>query len=219
MELFTDLPANNPPTSVRPLRQFDYGTISDAILHVKYTAREDAGPFKNGAIAHLRDYFSEDGATPSLRLFNLRQEFPTQWHRFLNPTNPAIGNIFELEMAPSLFQFRDEGKLLKVNSIWLLARCTGSAGYSVVLTLVSPPPALPPAGSDTFTLAQVSQYGGLHFANKTQQDIPPLSNIEIDTLAAPLRWQLKMTGPGPGGSLGENEVEDVLLVVGYEWEP
>ena len=84
--------ANNPirnPDFGKPLRQFDYGTISDAILHVKYTAREDAGPFKNGAVTHLRDYFSQDGATPSLRMFNLRQEFPTQWHRFLHPTNPA----------------------------------------------------------------------------------------------------------------------------------
>ena len=49
------------PTFGKPLRQFDYGTISDAILHIKYTAREDAGAFKNGAIAHLRDYFSQDG--------------------------------------------------------------------------------------------------------------------------------------------------------------
>ena len=91
------------PDFGKPLRQFDYSTIADAILHVKYTAREDAGAFKNGAVTHLRDYFSEDGTTPSLRLFNLRQEFPTQWHRFLNPANPADGNVFELEMSPDLF--------------------------------------------------------------------------------------------------------------------
>ena len=106
LELFNDLPSNNPdpanPDFGKPLRQFDYSTISDAILHVKYTAREDAGAFKNGAIAHLRDYFSQDGATPSLRMFNLRQEFPSQWHRFLNPPNPANGNIFELEMSPAI---------------------------------------------------------------------------------------------------------------------
>src|SRR5437667_5851945 len=52
-ELFSDLPSNNPdpanPDFGRPLRQFAYKSISDAILHIKYTAREDAGPFKNGA--------------------------------------------------------------------------------------------------------------------------------------------------------------------------
>src|SRR5882762_9650001 len=101
---------------------FDYKTISDAILHIKYTAREDAGPFKNGAIAHLRDYFSQDGETPSSRMLNLRQEFPTQWQRFLNPTNPANGNVFELEISARLFTFTDEQKTLKVSSISLLAR-------------------------------------------------------------------------------------------------
>lgn len=59
LELFSDLPSNNPdpanPDFGKPLRQFDYGTISDAIVHVKYTSREDAGPFKNGAVAHLRE--------------------------------------------------------------------------------------------------------------------------------------------------------------------
>ena len=135
-ELFSDLPSNNPdpanPDFSRPLRQFAYKSISDAILHIKYTPREDAGPFKNGAIAHLRDYFSQDGATPSLRMLNLRNEFPTQWNRFLNPSNPAKGNVFELEMSPELFPFRDEKKRVKINSVWLLARAKDGENYTAV---------------------------------------------------------------------------------------
>ncbi|PYK36560.1 MAG: hypothetical protein DME54_00380 [Verrucomicrobia bacterium] len=135
-ELFSDLPSNNPdpanPDFSRPLRQFAYKSISDAILHIKYTPREDAGPFKNGAIAHLRDYFSQDGATPSLRMLNLRNEFPTQWNRFLNPSNPAKGNMFELEMSPELFPFRDEKKRVKINSVWLLARAKDGENYTAV---------------------------------------------------------------------------------------
>ncbi len=219
LELFSDLPANNPdpakPDFGRPLRQFDYSTISDAILHFKYTAREDAGPFKNGAITHLREYFSQDETTPSLRMFNLRQEFPSQWHRFLNPTNPANGNIFELEMKPSLFPIRDAEKTLKVNTIWLLARCTDAGSYTVVMTPPLPEP--PPAESNTLTLAPVNQYGGLHFSQKDNL------GIEVVPIDPPIKWQLKMTRPG-GGNLQEDpvkkvmEVEDVILVLGYEWE-
>ena len=126
LELFSDLLKRPRPEADfgKPLRQFDYGSISDAILHVKYTAREDAGAFKNSAVAHLRDHFSQDGATPSLRMLDLRREFPTQWHRFLNPTDPADGNVFELEMSPVCSPCGIEGKTLKVNTIWLLARCT-----------------------------------------------------------------------------------------------
>jgi hypothetical protein len=206
LEMFNDLPANNPdptkPDFGKALRQFDYGTISDAILHVKYTAREDAGVFKNGAIQHLRQYFDgEVGPTPSLRMFNLRQEFPSQWHRFLNPANPADGNVFELEMTPSLFSFRDEGKTLKVNTISLLARCTDVESYEVVLT----PPL---ADSDTMTLVRVNQYGGLHFR---QKDTAALG-IQLVPTDPPVKWQLRMTSLG-GGDL---QVEDVLLVLGYE---
>jgi receptor-binding and translocation channel-forming TcA subunit of Tc toxin/ABC toxin-like protein/neuraminidase-like protein len=220
LELFTDLPSNNPdptkPDFGKPLRQFDYSTISDAILHIKYTAREDAGPFKNGAIAHLREYFSQDGATPSVRMLNLRHEFPNAWHRFLNPANPGNGNVFELKMSPSLFPFRDEGKTLKVNAVWLLARCKDGENYTAVL---NPPLTPPPAGADTFKLIQVNQYGRLHFA---QKDVSAAS-VTIDLADAPMIWQLKIANLNPttaNGNLESDpaEVDDVLLVIGYEWE-
>jgi hypothetical protein len=83
-------------------------------------AREDAGPFKTAAIQSLRDYLELDDTTPSFRFFDLRQDFPTDWYRFLNPTNPANGNVFELEMSPNLFRLLDTGKTLKINSISLL---------------------------------------------------------------------------------------------------
>ncbi len=217
LELLSDLPSNNPdpanPDFGRPLRQFDYSTISDAIVHVKYTAREDAGPFKNRAIAHLRDYLSEDGTTPSLRLFSLKQEFPDRWHRFLNPTNPVDGNVLQIEMSPNLFPLKDATKTLKINTIWLLARCTDAGNYRVVL---NPPLS---AGADTFTLARLDQYGSLHFS---QKDVST-PGIEIIPTDPPLTWRAQMTRPG-GGNLQEDpvtgvmEVEDIMMVLGYEWE-
>jgi hypothetical protein len=209
LEMFNDLPANNPdpgnPDFGKPLRQFDYSTISDAILHIKYTAREDAGSFKNGAISHLRDYFSQDESTPALRLINLRQEFPAQWHHFLNPSDSDNGNIFELEILPNLFPLRDRDKTLKINSILLLARCTNSGEYKVIM---SPPlPELPPEDSNTLSLVPVNIYGGLHFSHRNVE-------IEVDLTSPSLKWHLHMSRPG--GNLKE-EVEDMLLVLGYQW--
>jgi receptor-binding and translocation channel-forming TcA subunit of Tc toxin/ABC toxin-like protein/neuraminidase-like protein len=201
LELFNDSNAD----FGKPLRQFDYATIVDAILHVKYTAREDVGAFKNSAVAHLRDYFGQDDASPSLQLFNLRQEFPTEWHRFLNPTTG--GNVFELPMSSSLFPFRDEGKTLKVNSIWLLARCTDAGSYTAVF---NPPLPVPP-DSNKFTLAKANQFGGLHFS---QKDVAALG-VEIAPADPPVNWQLTVTRPG--GDL-QKEVKDMLLVLGYEWQ-
>jgi hypothetical protein len=209
LELFND----NTSDFGKPLRQFDYSTISDAILHIKYTAMEDAEPFRSGVVAHLRDYFSPgDEATPSLRMFNLRQEFPSQWHRFLNPNNPADGNIFIFEIVPSLFRVLDHEKILKVNAIWLLARCTNAGNYSVEFTLIPPAPN-PPFGPLTFTLARVNEYGGLHLG---QEDISA-QPIDIVPTDPPTKWQIKMTGPD--GSLNPDpvEVEDFIIVLGYVW--
>jgi hypothetical protein len=116
-------------------------------------------------------------------------------------------------MAPSLFPIRDQEKTLKINTIWLLARCTDAASYEVVMT--SPLPAPPPAESNTMTLARVSQYGGLHFG---QKDVAA-AGIRIVPTALPVKWQLRMTRPG-GGNLQEDpvEVKDLLFVLGYEWE-
>jgi hypothetical protein len=216
LELFNDLPSNNPDFG-KPLRQFDYSTISDAILHIKYTAREDAGAFKNGAVSHLRDYFRQDETTPALRMFNLRQEFPTQWHRFLNPANDINGNVLEIDISTNLFNFRDHDKILKVNTISLLARCTDGGNYSVLLNLPLPAPL--PSGSDKYTLAQVTQYGGLHFS---QKDVSAFG-IAIVSTDPPVKWQLKMTRPG-GENLQKDpvkkvmEVEELFLVIGYEWD-
>jgi hypothetical protein len=142
-----------------------------------------------------------------MRMLNLRQEFPSQWHRFLNPANPADGNVFELEMSPSLFLMRDLGKTLKVNTIWLLARCTDAGPYEVTMTLP------PPAGSNTVTLAPDNNYGGLHSGEK---DVAT-SGIEVVLTDPPATWRLQMARPGDG-NLQDMEVEDLLLVLGYEWE-
>lgn len=214
LELFTD-PTD--PDFGSSLRQFDYNTISDAVMHVKYTAREDAGPFKNKAVQHLRDHFAEADASPSVRIFNLRHEFPSQWQRFLRPSNAALGNVFDLEMIPELFPLKDKGKKLIANTITLLAGCEDAGNYKMVLD--PPLPIPPPAGSNELSLAKLNEYGGLHFATKDSAGL----SVEVDPSVPPVVWKLRMTRPG-GGNLQEDpvthvsEVAYVLLVVGYQWE-
>ena len=214
LELFTD---PTKPDFGRPLRQFDYGTITDAVLHLKYTAREDAGPLKTGAIGHLREYFAHQQPAPALLMLNLRRDFPSQWSRLQNPANPADGNVFELEMSPALFPARDTGKTLKINTIVLLARCTDPDSYTATLT--PPLPAPPPPGANAIALIASTAYGGLHLGQRDVAD----ASVEIAPAGTPATWQIRLTRPG-GGNLtpdpvsNEPEVQDLMLVVGYAWE-
>jgi hypothetical protein len=217
LELFNDLPANNPdqtnPDFGKPLRQFDYDSISDAILHIKYTAREDAGPFRSGVISYLREYYVgaiEAIPNPSSRMFDLRHDFPSEWHRFLHPTDPASGNVFEWDMAPVLFPMMHGSKALTINKVLLLVRVPNGNSFDVA---IGPVLAASPSDSAMMALKPAGQYGGLLCAEK---------EIDATVQTPPDRWQIRFARHGGGASPQEaNEldfgVEDAILVVKYKW--
>lgn len=67
------------------LRQFDFNTISDVIIHVRYTAQE-ASPSANKASAsktEILELFDGTSMTlePLTRFFSLKHEFSTQWFK------------------------------------------------------------------------------------------------------------------------------------------
>ncbi|VAX09636.1 Insecticidal toxin complex protein TccB1 [hydrothermal vent metagenome] len=75
------------PTAVRP---FDYNSISDVILHIQYTAKEGDSTFKDNVTGNITTAINSwiDGmgdAAPLTRAFSLRQEFPAEFNRFLQP--------------------------------------------------------------------------------------------------------------------------------------
>ena len=101
------LPAN--PSKKEPC-QFDYNTISDVILHIRYTAREAGGTLKIGAIANLKNLIETAQTNGSVRLFSIRHEFPTEWAKFKNtPATPVISLI--LTLRPEHYPFWSQGNL------------------------------------------------------------------------------------------------------------
>ncbi len=58
--------------------QFDYSTITDVILHIRYTAREGGTSLKNASVEYLREIFGSGGIL--YLLLDLRRDFPTEWH-------------------------------------------------------------------------------------------------------------------------------------------
>ena len=119
------LPAN--PSKGEPC-QFDYDTISDVILHLRYTAREGGGLLRNRAIAHLKTRIDEAQAAGSVRLFSIRHEFPTEWAKFQSAqlrdlTHPDAPETAELtlNLREQHYPFWSQGRLQEVKRIDLLA--------------------------------------------------------------------------------------------------
>ena len=70
-------------------RSFDYQTISDVIVHLRYTALEGGVPLKTAALSALDDFTqiaANLGRREGLfRMFDLKHEFSHAWYQFLHP--------------------------------------------------------------------------------------------------------------------------------------
>ena len=103
------------------VRQFDFSTIADVILHVRYTAREAGDAFQQMATANLTSCIENAQTNGSVRLFSLRHDFPTEWARF---TSVAIGGAapfapITLTLRPEHYPFWSQGRLVAVRHVEL----------------------------------------------------------------------------------------------------
>ncbi|HVQ40077.1 MAG TPA: hypothetical protein VMS31_21235 [Pyrinomonadaceae bacterium] len=119
-EWLLELPAD--PSKNDPA-QFDYSTISDVILHFRYTAREGGGLLRKEAVRNLGETIQAAKASGSVRLFSVRYEFPTEWAKFQGQT---LGANPRFELALNLraehFPFWSQGRSEEVTRVELVAR-------------------------------------------------------------------------------------------------
>ena len=118
------------------IRSFDYATISDVILHVRYTARDGGQALGSQALAALKELPPASGATtdsaPSLALLlSLHHDFPTQWHAFTNGSTD-----FTAILTMDYFPYFVQDTTLTINSISLYTD-SGHEALSVPATMSS----------------------------------------------------------------------------------
>jgi hypothetical protein len=94
--------------SLPPMASFDYGTITDIIMHVRYTARD--GGQSLAAAATSKQLPPSDGSTPVPQLpllLNLRHDFPSDWYAF------TTGNgDFTAQLTKDYFPYLVQGATL-----------------------------------------------------------------------------------------------------------
>jgi hypothetical protein len=117
-----ELPAN--PSKDDPL-QFNYDTITDVILHIRYTAREGGGLLRKEAVDNLKSSIASSQLSGSVRLFSVRHEFPNEWVKFQQQT-PGDHQRFELALTlrEQHYPFWSQGRLKSVKRADLLADAT-----------------------------------------------------------------------------------------------
>jgi hypothetical protein len=127
------------------LRSFDYGTISDVVIHLRYTARDGGGAFRTLAAKTARERLNvlalKTGRTGLFQAFDLRRDRPSLWSHL------ATAGSATLQITAEDLPYFTRGHAAAISATRIIARVDGSpANYGITVggnavTLNAPPEA------------------------------------------------------------------------------
>ena len=186
------------PSGVTP---FDYSTITEVILHLKYTARDGGDQLRSDATTSLQTKINsmlvslkDTGLT---RLFSAKHEFPTEWFAFLNA--PAgTDQVLTLNLTRDRFPyFASVAPSLKIKQLELVAD-TGLASINAIQA--APTPLTPP----TLNFTKDNYYGSM------------LRLILDYTTSAKDSGTWTITNPKANPPLANAQINDLIVIARYE---
>lgn len=144
--------------SLPAIPSFDYSTITDVILHVRYTARDGGAALASAAANYLKQLpppsASAGDPTPSLALLlSLRHDFPTDWYAFTAGGSTAH---FTATLTMDYFPYLVQNATLTIESITVYA----ASGDQLASATITPPPTMTSANLKAGTaILDLSQDG------------------------------------------------------------
>jgi hypothetical protein len=208
------------------LRQFDYDTIADVVLHVRYTARDGGDALRdlvsNRLVAALNAMQVEQGRSGLFRLMNLRTDFGDEWHRFFYG---AIGDdppAMTFDLSSARFAPLGDTAAIKVQRVALLLKPARGVQYDPQdpVTYDVKPPGKPKATLEVQALPgdlAVAAPGALDFgAGLAAPDDPAAAQWRFELGDVPAALRTVVNGPnGPIDMLDPTRVAEIGLLVKY----
>lgn len=130
-------------------RQFDYDTIADVVVQVRYTAREGGALLRAKAVEDLEDRVEKSTAVGSSRLVPVRQEHPDAWARFRGADlegDPLAATV-RVRLDPGTYPFWAQDRRPAVSAVKVIARSSApsvsAAGPDGEMTPLAADPTMP----------------------------------------------------------------------------
>jgi peptidoglycan hydrolase-like protein with peptidoglycan-binding domain len=178
--------------------QFDFDTISDVVVHVRYRAEPGSPVLVSAAKANLAAVVPASG----MRLFVLNHEFASEWQRFLHPepnTDQQLVVTFDRQHLP--FRARNAANV-KITRLDLIVDSDFANSYDVNLDFAGPPAAVD---------LVMSRVGGADKAHHlVVEPVAPPAN-----LLGPLALKIRRTGAADFRSLPPDDIREAYLVVAF----
>ncbi len=178
--------------------QFDFNTISDVVLHVRYSAEPGSAALVNAAKANLKTVVPESGT----RLFVLNREFASEWHRFCSPL-PNSDQELTLTIERKHLPFRARGAAnVRIKRLDLIVDSDFADSYTVNLKLSGPAPAADHV---------MNRLGGSDEAHHLIVDpVAPPANM-LGTMT----FKIRRNGARDFRSLPVDDLKEAYLVVAF----
>jgi hypothetical protein len=207
--------------------RFDLQTLSDVVLHVRYTARDGGKGLRDAARAAV----IKNSMTPrtGIQLFSARTEFPDAFARLFAPT--GAGQSLDLVLGPQHFPYILTTQQINMTGVSALlvfksektyadyAGAGASARLNAHLGFTTSD-STPPATTALFT-SDSTAYGGIPAATLT---LPPgpirslsAALVEADLGKVPMLDKIDTAADGTSHHrLNRDLIDDVMFVVTYQ---
>lgn len=213
----------------KAFRQFDYDTISDAVLHIRYTARDGGAALKQAAEAQLHGalqalVLGSQASTPAgqgegmFHLASARRDFPDAWARFLAPPDGQTDQAITFDFGSTRFPFAFQAATIKVAGFELImvVRDTDASQTAVKMSVAAPgggAAEVVDLQSDATELGGLP-HGGYGYVNATKDPGDwVVTFTEADNAAAAASALIDVHGHR---RLNPAIVEDLILVLRYK---
>jgi len=176
---------------------FDFASLSDVILHISYTSRNGGGELATVANAALQAKLP----TQTARLFSLKHEFATNWHKFLNPEG---GNDQELvlNLKNEHFPFFIRGKLstLKIKKMDVFVESSVEGIFTSNIKVTNT------ASLDDLSIERDTNFNNVHHLSKefTAGSLPnSMGEIQV---------KIKVSTAGDFKSLNSDQIDNIFIL-------
>jgi hypothetical protein len=204
--------------------RFDVSTLSDVVMHLRYTARDGGQALRTAARQAVVAALPRSGT----RLLSARSEFADAWARLWAPA--GSGQRLDLALGEEHFPYITSNHQLKISAVaafllfsvektYVDYQNASTAQRLKVHMGFATADGSPPPGVTTF--APDPNLGQLPIAPLTLAgNVGPLSLafLENEIAASPLLDQVQTSPDGPHHRLNRERIDDILILVSYQME-
>lgn len=215
------------------LRQFDYDSISDVVVTLRYTARDGGATLRKAVTDRLLEALNsiqvEQGRKGLFRLFSFRHDFSDRWARFTTDGAQPLMLPLHAGLFPSIesldaAQGNTVRKLVRIKRVALLMKTKPGSPYDgdgdPMRFDLTRPGAAPaqldvqqlPGSLDANAQALVDLGAGLTLGDDPDQQTWKLA---LASLPAVLTKQVPQPGGGNAPVLDADKIEDIGVLVSY----